>query len=313
MLEIGKYLVIAAAVFIFTAFFLELAIVSRVNRTGAAAERASRVKVSVGSEAPADEPRSPVSPVSPYESVTARRRGTRGGMAWYATAFVVLALAMVTFYLVVRAIETGHGPFANQHEFAISFVWGILVAHLLFVARFRLRVLALVVMPIAALLLVYGMNLDTSVRPLVPALHNDLMLTTHVIFAVLGYGAACVAFASAVLWLVHPKLRKIPHMPKRDVLDEVGYRAAVFTFPLLTIMIALGSYWANVAWGRFWGWDPKETASLVTWLLYGAYLHARVAHGWNGKRAAWLLVIAFAAVLFTYFGNHFLGGLHSYA
>lgn len=234
-------------------------------------------------------------------------------MAWYATAFVVLALAMVTFYLVVRAIETGHGPFANQHEFAISFVWGILVAHLLFVARFRLRVLALVVMPIAALLLVYGMNLDTSVRPLVPALHNDLMLTTHVIFAVLGYGAACVAFASAVLWLVHPKLRKIPHMPKRDVLDEVGYRAAVFTFPLLTIMIALGSYWANVAWGRFWGWDPKETASLVTWLLYGAYLHARVAHGWNGKRAAWLLVIAFAAVLFTYFGNHFLGGLHSYA
>ncbi len=313
MLEIGKYLVIAAAVFIFAAFFLELALVSKLRNSTTAAERASRVRVSVGTQEAGDEPRSPISPVSPYPGPAAKSGRAHGGMAWYATAFVVLALAMVTFYLVVRAIETGHGPFANQHEFAISFVWGILVAHLLFVARFKLRVLALVVLPIAALLLVYGMNLDTSVRPLVPALHNDLMLTTHVIFAVLGYGAACVSFAAAILWLLYPKLRKIPRMPKRDVLDEVGYRAAVFTFPLLTIMIALGSYWANVAWGRFWGWDPKETASLVTWLLYGAYLHARVAHGWNGKRAAWLLVIAFAAVLFTYFGNHFLGGLHSYA
>ena len=313
MLEIGKYLVIAAAVFIFIAFFLELALVSRIRKSSTTAEQTSRVRVSVGTETVGEEPSSPISPTSPYQGVSPGSGKRQGNLAWYATAFVILALAMVTFYLVVRAIETGHGPFANQHEFAISFVWGILVAHLLFVARFKLRVLALVVMPIAGLLLVYGMNLDSSVRPLVPALHNDLMLTTHVIFAVLGYGAACVSFASAVLWLIHPKLRKIPHMPRRDVLDEVGYRAAVFTFPLLTIMIALGSYWANVAWGRFWGWDPKETASLVTWLLYGAYLHARVAHGWNGKRAAWLLVIAFAAVLFTYFGNHFLGGLHSYA
>ena len=108
MLEIGKYLVIAAAVFIFAAFFLELALVSKLRNSTTAAERASRVRVSVGAQEVGDEPRSPISPVSPYPGPAATSGRAHGGMAWYATAFVVLALAMVTFYLVVRAIETGH-------------------------------------------------------------------------------------------------------------------------------------------------------------------------------------------------------------
>ena len=82
---------------------------------------------------------------------------------------------------------------------------------------------------------------------------------------------------------------------------------------MLTIMIVLGAVWANTAWGRYWGWDPKETAALVTWLIYGAYLHARVTRGWQGTRSAVLLLVGFLAVLFAYFGNHFFGGLHSYA
>ena len=101
--------------------------------------------------------------------------------------------------------------------------------------------------------------------------------------------------------------------PKLDTLDDLGYKAVIITFPMLTIMIILGSVWANVAWGRYWSWDPKETAALVTWLIYGAYLHARVVGGWRGKRAAWLLVLGFAAIIFTYFGNLFFGGMHSYA
>jgi ABC-type transport system involved in cytochrome c biogenesis permease subunit len=83
-------------------------------------------------------------------------------------------------------------------------------------------------------------------------------------------------------------------------------------FPAMFLTIVLGAVWADIAWGRYWSWDPKETASLVTWLIYGGYLHARVLRGWRGNRSAALLILGFGATLFTYFGNLFLGGLHSY-
>ena len=86
----------------------------------------------------------------------------------------------------------------------------------------------------------------------------------------------------------------------------------MIAYPLLTVMIILGAIWADIAWGRYWSWDPKETAALVTWLIYGAYLHARVARGWRGDRSAYLLILGFVAILFTFFGNYFFGGLHSY-
>jgi cytochrome c-type biogenesis protein CcsB len=129
---------------------------------------------------------------------------------------------------------------------------------------------------------------------------------------VLAYGAACVSFGGAACYLLYGKVRFLRAVDL-EVYDTVGYKAAVVTFPLLTAMIVLGALWADTAWGRYWGWDPKETAALVTWLIYAAFLHARVARGWRGKKSAWLLIIGFAAVLFAYFGNHFLGGLHSYA
>jgi cytochrome c-type biogenesis protein CcsB len=102
-------------------------------------------------------------------------------------------------------------------------------------------------------------------------------------------------------------------LPKPAILDEISSKAVVIGFPFLTSVIVLGALWAEVAWGSYWSWDPKETASLVTWLIYGAYLHARVVRGWTGRRAAMLLLLGFAATLFTYFGNYFFGGLHSYA
>lgn len=102
-------------------------------------------------------------------------------------------------------------------------------------------------------------------------------------------------------------------LPKPQVLDEIGYRAVVVGYPFLTLTIILGAVWANTAWGSYWSWDPKETASLLTWLVYGAYLHARVVRGWRGQRAAWLLVLGFEATLFTYFGNLFFQGLHAYS
>lgn len=242
----------------------------------------------------------------------ASRPGLPRGLALYATGFTVIALALITAYLALRASATGYSPFANQHEFAVSFTFGILLMYLIAEFRYRVRWLSVVVLPVVIALLIYADSQDKAIKPLVPALRNSLMLTLHVFFAVLAYGAACVSFAAAVLYLLHPRLKRFRSLPSLEVLDDVGYKAATATFPLLTMMTVLGAVWANTAWGRYWGWDPKETAALVTWLVYGAYLHARVTRGWQGSRSAWLLILGFAAVLFAYFGNHFFGGLHSY-
>ncbi|MDO5720473.1 MAG: c-type cytochrome biogenesis protein CcsB [Actinomycetaceae bacterium] len=277
MLELAQYALVAAVIFTVLAFVTEILMVT--GRASATSDVRSRQK---------------------------------NRLSFYANAFVGIAILLLTFYLIVRLINTGHGPFANQHEFSVSFSWGILIALVFFANRYRLHVLSLVVLPVVILMLAYSTQLDTEIKPLVPALQNNLLLTFHVGFAVLAYGAACVSFGAAVLYLIQPYLN-LKHGPRPEVLDEVGYRAAAVTFPLLTIMIILGSVWANTAWGRYWGWDPKETAAFVTWLIYGAFLHARVVRDWRGTKAAWLLVIGFAAVLFAYFGNHFFGGLHSYA
>ncbi len=233
-------------------------------------------------------------------------RLTRAG---YLVALV--AGLFLTASLFARIMVTGHAPFTNQHEFATSFAWGIMVSFLYFQWRYKVRSMALVVLPLVLVVLIYGFNQPSDVEPLIPALQNNLMLTLHVITAVLAYGAAAVSFAAAVLYLIHPYLHW-KGMPSAELLDEIGYRAVVFCFPLLTVMIGLGAVWADIAWGRYWSWDPKESASLVTWLIYGAYLHARVVADWRGQRSAWLLVVGFGAVVFTFLGNHFFGGLHSY-
>ena len=170
-------------------------------------------------------------------------------------------------------------------------------------------------------MLLYAATIPADIEPLVPALQNNLLLTVHVAVAIVAYGSFTIAFAAAVLYLVQLFIAWVMNrdepggwgLPRPDVLDDIGYRAVVVGFPFLTLTIILGAVWAETAWGSYWSWDPKETASLVTWFIYGAYLHARVMRGWRGKRAALLLVIGFAATLFTYFGNLFFGGLHSYS
>jgi cytochrome c-type biogenesis protein CcsB len=239
--------------------------------------------------------------------------GTRPrGLALYGTSFTQLALVFLTSSLLFRAIQTGHGPFANQYEFSVAFGWGMVASYVYFEHRYHVRTLALLVLPIAAALLLYAMTVGSTAVPLVPALQNNLLLTVHVALAIVAYGAFSVGCAAGALYLIQPEGGR-RGLPKPELLDEISYRAVIIGFPLLTMVIILGAVWANVAWGTYWSWDPKETASLVTWLVYGAYLHARVARGWRGRRAAWLIMVGFAAVLFTFFGNLFFGGLHSYS
>jgi len=233
-------------------------------------------------------------------------------LALYGTYFTWLALLFLTAWMVFRTLATGNGPFTNQHEFAVSFGWGIVLSYVYFEYRYHVRTLALLILPITIGMLLYAVSVGATANPLVPALQNNLLLTIHVAVAVVAYGAFSVSFAAAALYLIQPEGGR-SGLPKPALLDEIGYRAVIIGFPLLTLTVVLGAVWAEVAWGRYWSWDPKETASLVTWLIYGAYLHARVARGWVGRRAAWLLVLGFASVLLTFFGNLFFGGLHSYA
>lgn len=239
-------------------------------------------------------------------------RAPAGGLGLYGTLITWLAFSFVAASLIFRAIHTGHGPFSNMYEFSVAFAFGTLGAHLYFERKYRQRVLALVALPVALLMMLYATTIPATAEPLIPALQNNLLLSVHVAVAIVAYGTFTVAFAAAALHLIQPAEGR-RGLPKPELLDEIGYRAVVVGFPFLTLVIVLGAVWADVAWGRYWSWDPKETASLVTWLIYGAYLHARVVRGWRGTKAAWLLVLGFVAVLFTYFGNLFFGGLHSYS
>lgn len=275
-----------------------------------ATSRASRQKVLVTAygddlldDLDAEQPQAVSARDAAMSAATLARYGTRLG--WLALGFLTVCLAL-------RMMATGHGPFVTQYEFATSLAWGMLAAYCYFEWRYHARTLALFVLPMTVIALAYAGTQNSQVDPLVPALQNSLLLTIHIIVAIFAYGAFAISFAAAALTLWTPQ-RWRHLVPKPEVLDRLGYRAVVIGFPLDTMVLILGAVWAEIAWGSYWSWDPKETASLVTWLIYGGYLHARVARGWTGRRAAWLLVIGFASVVLTFAGNAFFGGLHSYA
>jgi len=251
------------------------------------------------------------------ETATVSLADAPSGVAAFGTLTGWLALGFLSVVLLFRWMATGHGPFANMYEFSVAFAWGALLANAYFTRRYRQWAVGVIVLPVALGLLLYATTVTSTAEPLVPALQNNLLLTVHVATAVVAYGAFAVGFAAALLYLLAsrdaagsgegPAL-----LPKRGLLDDLSYRATLIGFPFLTLTIVLGAVWADIAWGKYWSWDPKESASLVTWIVCLAYLHARSARGWRGRRAALLLMLVFAASLFTYFGNLFFGGLHSY-
>jgi cytochrome c-type biogenesis protein CcsB len=227
--------------------------------------------------------------------------------AW--ASFVLLGIG-----LLVRAYLVGRGPWGNLYEFSIAFAFGILAGYLYLGRRYPIRAIAFLPVGVATFLLGYAFTLPQDISPLVPALDNPPLLTIHVAMAMISYGIFAVSFGAAVGYLVQGRENRVSWLPPAKVLDEVAYRAVIIGFPIFATLIILGSYWASIAWGRYWGWDPKETSALVTWLIYAVYLHARSQRGWAGRPAALILVIGFGAVLFTYLGgNLFFGGLHSYS
>ncbi|MCX5827839.1 MAG: c-type cytochrome biogenesis protein CcsB [Deltaproteobacteria bacterium] len=238
-----------------------------------------------------------------------------GKAAFYA---VLGGLGAHTLGLMLRwkesyALGIGHAPLSNFYESLIFFAWAVVMLYVIVEWRIKNRSLGVFVLPAAFLLMAFASlasGISDRIQPLIPALQSN-WLTSHVVTCFMGYAAFTVAFAVGIMYF----LRNIPlfsFIPEAHILDELIYQNTVLGFVFLTLGIMTGSVWAHYAWGAYWSWDPKETWSLITWLIYAVMLHARYVRGWRGKRMAVLAIIGFAAVLFTYLGVNYLPGLHSY-
>ena len=203
-------------------------------------------------------------------------------------------------------------PLSNRYESLVFFAWCLPAVGLLAFRKNLQGWLGAVVSMLACLLLAYASfgGADANIQPLMPALKSNWLLI-HVVTAFLGYASFAVAFGAAILYLVKDR-RPQARLPAPPQLDRLIYRATMLGFLLLTFGILTGAVWAETAWGKYWSWDPKETWSLITWLIYASLLHARLLKGWQGRRIAWLALFGFLAVIFTYLGVNYLPSLHAY-
>ena len=252
------------------------------------------------------------------------------------------------FSIVTRGIAAGRAPWGNMYEFTSLFCAAAVAGFLVVLWRTKARAVGFFVMiPVVILMFVGGTKLYTQVETLVPALHSYWLLI-HVLAVSLSSGVLMVSGVASIMYLLRSRYERklvaekawagqaeaaassstggfvpeamvanksrLASLPSLATLDRVAYRSAIVAFPVFTFAVIAGAMWAEVAWGRYWGWDPKETCAFITWVFYAAYLHARATAGWRGTRAAWISVLGFVSVLFNlFFINIVVSGLHSYA
>jgi len=238
-----------------------------------------------------------------------------------ASAFMVLGFLLLTAAVIFRGISAHRVPWGNMYEFSITGAFAFSGAYLFALKKYKLRWLGL---PVSlAVLLTLGTAITLLYRPsapLVPALKST-WLVIHVSAAIISGGvfllANCVAAAYLILDRYEQKsFRPVwaQRLPSLEVLDNLSYRLVALVFPLWTFAVIAGAIWAESAWGRYWGWDPKETWAFITWVAYAAYLHARVTVGWRGRKAAWLCLFAGSTFLFNYIYINVWGtGRHTYS
>ena len=244
-----------------------------------------------------------------------------GRLAFWAA---LIGVAGNTAGIIMRWVESyrlgiGHAPLSNMYESLVFFSWTIVIIYLVIERQYKNAVIGAFATPLAFLAMAYASmspNVSDRIQPLIPALKSNWLIA-HVITCFLGYAGFAIAFAISFMYLfkqrdVEGKSSLLSYFPKPRVLDELTHQMVMFGFLFLSIGIITGAVWANSAWGSYWTWDPKETWSLITWFIYATLLHARMMRGWYGKRIAYLAIIGFMAVIFTYFGVNYLPGLHSY-
>jgi len=258
-----------------------------------------------------------------YVSYLAFRSETLGKIC---TLTLLSGVLIETAAIFIRWYESyqlgiGRAPLTNLYESLVFFALTIAVTYLIVERKFGIKTAGAFVTPFPFIIMAYASLNPNEIQPLVPALQSNWLIS-HVVTCFVGYAAFAVSFGVSFLYLFKVNAENRPskgeggfldHLPASALLDEVGYKTIAIGFPLLTIGIITGAFWANVAWGTYWSWDPKETWSLIVWLIYAAYLHARITRGWKGKKAAVLSIVGFLATIFCYLGvNLILSGLHSY-
>lgn len=218
-----------------------------------------------------------------------------------------LGLLPHTLALLLRWYSTGHGPYLRRYEVFSSDVWiGITMFMVAQWRKAELKQLGVLVMPVSFLLIGMSVMASPQIRPL-PETFQTFWLVLHIFFAKLAYGSCLIGVVLAVVYLVSQKRKNIlagrfAWVSEPAAIDELSYKFNGFGFIMISVMIIAGAIWANNAWGSYWSWDPVETWSLVSWVIYGIYLHLRRMHGWKGKKSAWLNIISFCLLLFTIFG-----------
>jgi cytochrome c-type biogenesis protein CcsB len=263
----------------------------------------------------------------PPEGGTSTPRSRRAGAVGLTLAGV--GLAVHTGSVVARGLAVDRPPWGNMYEFSSAVALTAVAAFLVLVSRRSIDrgIGAFVMLPVVLYLGLAGTVLYTEAGPLAPALNNSYWLKLHVAGAILASGAFLLSGVVAVLYLVRDRydakvaagrrtrfpLSMGASLPAARALDRATYAVIAFAFPIWTFAVIAGAIWAEAAWGRYWGWDPKETWSFITWVLYAGYLHARATAGWRGRKAAWVAVAAALALIIDYYVvNIFVVGLHSY-
>jgi len=281
----------------------------RTSRTRESAE------VAVGSRGAASDRESHDPGTAPAKS---RREDVLGRLG---LAFTVIAALTHVLGVVLRGVAAERAPWGNMYEFVTTSLAIAVLTYLVLALRYGMRWLGLPV----TLLLTIGQGLAVTVfyvdvSELMPALHS-VWFVIHIIAAATSGAAFNIGGIAAILYLIRARDEQVggssgylSRLPSAEALDRISYRFLAFAFPLWTFTVAAGAIWAQYAWGRFWGWDPKETMSLVTWIIYAGYLHARVTVGWKGRRAAIVAIVGLASFWFNFVGiNLLVSGLHSYS
>jgi cytochrome c-type biogenesis protein CcsB len=275
---------------------------------GRRAKKSAAERELVGAGAPV------VKPVGETDD-SADRPGRAERFGRMSVSLIVLGALLHFSALALRGLATGRVPWGNMYEFGATLSLTAVVTWLVLLRRFPVRRMsAWLLLPVIVLMFLGGVVLYTTAAPVQPALQS-YWLAIHVFAIALGSGMVLVPGVVSVLYLI--KVRRpqwATRLPDASVLDQVAYRTTVFAFPIYTAGVIFGAIWAESAWGRFWGWDPKETVAFVAWIVYAAYLHSRATAGWRGGRAAVINIAGLAVMIFNlFFINLVVSGMHSYA
>ena len=239
------------------------------------------------------------------------KKSTVGNVATWVLA---VGLVVQIIALILRTKETGHFPFVTIYETLVFWSWLIALIYLVLQFRFKIKAIGALITPIVFLAISAASALPPEYQkasPLVPALQSH-WLEFHIITCFISYACFAVSFAVGIAYLLKQRNNPDDSLAK-DKLDMIGYKSISLGFPFLTLGIISGAIWANVAWGSYWSWDPKETWALVTWFIYAIYLHLRITMKRKGSSSAIASIIGFVCVIFTFLGVTFLlPGLHSY-